>query len=149
MIGVVCEPRAAKVAPRNDWQGRGSLQYSVAEALVSGRLDSRSYRGEPATRAEIRALAQKVNYEEDKTAKPGQFKGWVIVETQDGRRIERVVPYNRGSAELPLSAAEIVKKFRDNAAPLFSPSRINAIEEAVTLLAGAGAVRRLGAACGG
>lgn len=147
MIGVVCEPRDKKVAPQNDWQGRGSLQYSLAEALVTGRLDGTSYRSEGSTRAEIRALAQKVDYEVDETAKPGQFKGWVIVETLDGRRLEWIEPYNRGSAERPLSEADIVKKFRDNAAPLFNPARPAAIEAAVASLAGAGAVRRLAAAC--
>ena len=147
MIGIVCEPRAKKVAPQNDWQGRASLQYALAEALVTGRLDGQSFRSQGATRDEIRALAQKVEYEVDKTAKPGQFKGWVIVETLDGRKLERVEPYNRGSAERPLSDADIVKKFRDNAAPRFSPARLDAIETAVAALAGPGAVRRLATAC--
>jgi 2-methylcitrate dehydratase PrpD len=147
MIGVVCEPRDKKVAPENDWQGRGSLQYSLAEALVTGKLDGQSYRGGDPTREAVRALAQKVEYEVDKTAKPGQFKGWVIVETLDGRRLERIEPYNRGSAERPLSEADILKKFRDNAAALLSAARIAEVEGAVASLAGPGAVRRLGAAC--
>jgi len=123
------------------------LQYSMAEALVTGRLDGQSYRSTGNTRAEIRALAQKVEYEADKTSKPGQFKGWVIVETLDGRRVERIVPYNRGSAELPLSDADILKKFRDNAAPLFKTAQLSAIEAAVASLSAAGAVRRLAALC--
>lgn len=149
MIGVVCEPREKKVAPLNDWQGRASLQYSLAEALVTGRLDGQSYRSTGSTRAAIRALAQKVDYEVDKTAKPGQFKGWVIVDTIDGRRLERIEPYNRGSAERPLSAAEILKKFRDNATPLFGTTRLGAIETIVASLSGPGAARRLAAACTG
>jgi hypothetical protein len=94
----------------------------------------------------VRALAQKVEYEVDKSAKPGQFKGWVIVETNDGRRLERIEQYNRGSAERPLSAADIQKKFRDNAAPLLD-ARAAGVEAAVAALAGPGAVRRLAAAC--
>lgn len=149
MIGVVCEPRAKKVAPQNDWQGRASLQYSLAEALVTGRLDGQSFRSQGSTRDAIRALAQKVDYEIDKTAKPRQFKGWVIVETLDGRRLERIEPYNRGSAERPLSEADILKKFRDNAAARFNASQLAAIEAAVATLSGAGAVRRLAGACVG
>lgn len=147
MIGVVCEPRAKKIGPDNDWQGRASLQYSIAEALVTGRLDGQSYRGDAETRAAVRALAQKVEYKVDNSAKPGQFKGWVIVETRDGRRLERIEPYNRGSAERPLSDEDLRKKFHDNAAGLFPVARLNAIEAEVASLAGAGAVRRLGAAC--
>lgn len=147
MIGVVCEPRDKKLAPQNDWQGRASLYYSVAEALVTGKLDGQSYRSEGETRTAIRALAQKVEYEVDKTAKPGQFKGWVIVETLDGRRLEQVEPYNRGSAERPLSEADMRKKFRDNATPCLGAARAAAIEAEAAALAGVGAVRRLMATC--
>jgi 2-methylcitrate dehydratase PrpD len=119
----------------------------LAGPLVTGTLDGQSYRSDGVVRAEIRALAQKIDYEADTTAKPGQFKGWVIVETTDGRRLERIEPYNRGSAERPLSDADILKKFRDNAAALLSPARIEAIEKIVASLAGPGATRRLGAAC--
>lgn len=146
MIGVVCEPREKKVAPLNDWQGRASLPYSIAEALVTGRLDGRSYRSTGDTRAAIRALAQKIDYEVDKTAKPGQFKGWVIVETLDGRRLERVEPYNRGSAERPLSETDILTKFRTNGAALLKAEQLSAIEAAVASLSGPGAARRLAAA---
>ncbi|HLI20025.1 MAG TPA: MmgE/PrpD family protein [Stellaceae bacterium] len=147
MIGVVCEPRAQKIAPQNDWQGRGSLPYSLAEALVTGKLDGTSYRGDPALRAEVRALAAKIEHEVDPTTKPGQFKGWVIVETHDGRVLERVEEYNRGSAERPLSEAEILTKFRANADARFDAARTAEIEAAVKGLSGGGAVRRLGAAC--
>jgi 2-methylcitrate dehydratase PrpD len=147
MIGVVCEPRDKKIAPVNDWQGRASLQYSVAEALVTGRLDGQSYRGDAETRAAVRALAQKVDYTVDATAKPGQFKGWVIIETSDGKRVEQIEPHNRGSAERPLSEEDIRAKFRTNAAPLFGPERLDAIEAEVAALEGPGAVRRFAAAC--
>jgi 2-methylcitrate dehydratase PrpD len=147
MVGVVCEPRDKKLVPVNEWQGRASLYYSVAEALVTGRLDGTSYRPDSPMRDTIRALAAKVEYEIDPSAKPGQFKGWVIVETTDGRRLEKIEPFNRGSAERPLSEADILKKFRDNGAALFPVERLAAIEQAVQGLAGPGAVRRLGAAC--
>jgi len=147
MIGVVCEPRAEKIAPQNDWQGRGSLPYSLAEALVTGRLDGSSYRGDAATRSEVRALAAKIEHEVDPSAKPGQFKGWVIAELEDGRVLERIEPHNRGSVERPLRDFEILKKFRDNADARFDEARIAGIEAAVKELAGPGAVRRLGSAC--
>lgn len=147
MIGVVCEPRDTKIAPANDWQGRASLQYSIAEALVTGRLDGQSYRGDAETRVAVRALAQKVEYKVDATAKPGQFKGWVIIEMSDGKRFEQIEPHNRGSAERPLSEEEIRAKFRANATPLFGPARLDGIEAEVASLEGPGAVRRLAAAC--
>ena len=147
MIGIVCEPRAEKIAPQNDWQGRGSLPYTLAEALVTGRLDGTSYRGDAATRGEIRVLAAKIEHEIDRGAKPNQFKGWVIAELEDGRMLEKIEPHNRGSAERPLRDFDILKKFRDNAGARFDDARVAGIEAAVQSLAAPGAVRRLGAAC--
>jgi 2-methylcitrate dehydratase PrpD len=147
MIGIVCEPRTEKIAPQNDWQGRGSLPYTLAEALVAGRLDGTSYRTDAATRGEVRALAAKIDHEVDKSAQPNQFKGWVIAELEDGRVLEKIEPYNRGSAERPLRDFDILKKFRDNAGARFDAARTAGIEDAVKALAGSGAVRRLGAAC--
>ncbi|HEX4194071.1 MAG TPA: MmgE/PrpD family protein [Stellaceae bacterium] len=147
MIGIVCEPRAEKIAPQNDWQGRASLFSTLAEALVTGKLDGTSYRGDPETRGEIRALAAKIEHEIDRSAKPNQFKGWVIAELKDGSVLERIEPYNRGSAELPLRDTDILKKFRDNAGARFAETRIADIESAVKSLTGAGAVRRFGSVC--
>src|SRR6185437_10228430 len=147
MIGIVCEPRAEKIAPHNDWQGRGSLPYTLAEALVTGRLDGSSYRGDATTRAAVRALAAKIEHEVDRSAKPNQFKGWVIAELGDGRVLEKIELYNRGSAERPLRDFDILKKFRDNTGERFDEARTAGIEDAVKSLAGLGAVRRLGAAC--
>jgi 2-methylcitrate dehydratase PrpD len=147
MIGIVCEPRVEKIAPQNDWQGRGSLPYTLAEALVTGRLDGTSYRGDATTRGEVRALAAKIEHEVDKTAQPNQFKGWVIAELTDGRVLEKIEPYNRGSAERPLRDFDILKKFRENAGARLDEAPIAGMEDAVKSLAGPGAVRRLGAAC--
>ena len=147
MIGIVCVPREEKIAPQHEGQGRGSLPYTLAEALVTGKLDGTSYRSDAATRGEIRALAAKIEHEVDRSAKPNQFKGWVIAELKDGRVLERVEPYNRGSAERPLRDFDILKKFRDNANARFDEARTADIEAAVKSLTGPGAVRRLGAAC--
>ena len=147
MIGIVCEPRAEKIAPERDGQGRGSLPFTLAEALVTGRLDGTSYRGDPATSDAIRALAAKIEHEIDVGAKTNQFKGWVIAELKDGRVLEKIEPYNRGSAERPLRDFDILKKFRDNAGARFDEARTAEIEATVRSLAGLGAVRRLGAAC--
>ena len=57
----------------------------------------------------------------------GQYKGWVIAYTTDGRTLERVEPHNRGSAENPLSADDVRAKFRENAARTLDARAIEAI----------------------
>ena len=148
MIPIVCEPVHEKIKPATDWHGRISLQYSVAEAIYHGRLTGRSYALESLNNAAILDLASKVGFRVDTDA-PGrdQFKGWVIVETNDGRRLERVEMYNRGSAELPMSADDIKDKFRDNASFMLKPDRIEAVVKHVDELERASNVGELVTLC--
>ncbi|MGZ5126834.1 MAG: MmgE/PrpD family protein [Burkholderiales bacterium] len=148
MIPIVCEPLHEKLKPATDWHGRVSLQYSLAEALYYGRLDGRGYAPESLTNPEILKLAAKVHYEEDPQA-PGheQFKGWVIIEMRDGRRFERVEPYNRGSANYPMSVDDVKAKFRDNASFMLKPQHIEQIIDKVDELERVSNVRELVALC--
>ena len=128
MIPVVCEPVAEKVAPASDSHGRVSLQYSLAEALYRGKLGVDGYSDECLRDPVILALALKISYVVDKDAPGrGQYKGWVIVHTKDGRKLERVEPYNRGSAENPMSADDVRAKFRENAARALDEANIEGI----------------------
>jgi 2-methylcitrate dehydratase PrpD len=128
MIPVVCEPVAEKFAPASDAHGRVSLQFSLAEALARGRLGVDAYSDECLYDPAILALARKVSYVVDKDAPGrGQYKGWVIAYTTDGRTLERVELHNRGSAENPLSADDLRGKFRENAARTLGAAAIEAI----------------------
>jgi len=135
MIPIVCEPVHEKIKPTTDWHGRVSLQYSLAEALYHGRLDGRGYAPESLRNPAILELAQKIDYRLDADA-PGheQFKGWVIVETNDGRTLERVEMFNRGSSSLPMSADDIKEKFRDNASFMLKRDRIEEVVKCVDRL---------------
>lgn len=132
MVPIVCEPADEKVKPATDWHGRVSLPYSLAEALYFGELTGRGYAEPSLGNPHILDLARKVAYRVDETASgPGEFKGWVIVETTDGRTLERIEPYNRGSSKLPMSDEDIKAKFRDNASLMLKDARIGQIEECV------------------
>jgi 2-methylcitrate dehydratase PrpD len=128
MIPVVCEPVAEKIAPATDSHGRVSLQYSLAEALYCGKLSVDGYSEQNLRDPQILALARKISYVIDKDAPGrGQYKGWVVVHTNDGRKLERIEPYNRGSAENPISADDVRAKFRENAARVLDKSNIEAV----------------------
>jgi 2-methylcitrate dehydratase PrpD len=65
---------------------------------------------------EILALARRVTYYVDPDFPgPGRVKGAVRVTLTDGRVLDEVEAYNRGSAENPMSEAELRAKFDDNA----------------------------------
>jgi len=131
-IPIVAEPLHEKLKPETAWHGRVSLQYTLAEALYTGRIDVRSYGAENLRNPEILALASKVQCEVDPNA-PGreQFKGWVIVYTKDSRRLEEIEEYNRGSRQNPMSRDEIVGKFRANAEFLLPDDQTDQIIHAV------------------
>ena len=144
MIGVMCEPASEKLAPKTPAHGRVSLQYSLAEALYRGGLDGSAYSEEDIRNPEILALARKIGYEADPTA-PGteRYKGWVIVETTDGRRLERIEDYNWGSRERPMTEADVQAKFRANARHALDESRIEQVIGMVGSLESIGDIRAL------
>lgn len=148
MIPVVCEPVAEKVAPLTPAHGRVSLQYSLAEALHHGRLGGDAYDDASIRDPEILALARKIRFEIDPDA-PGteRYKGWVVVDTTDGRRLERVEEHNWGSREKPMTAEDVRDKFRDNAGKALAPDRIDAIIDAADRLADCGDITELTSLC--
>ncbi len=149
MIPVVCEPVAEKTAPRTEAHGRVSLQYSLAEALYHGRLGGDGYSAESIRDPAILDLSGRIRYEIDPDA-PGteRYKGWVVAETTDGRRLERIEDYNWGSREKPMTAEDIGAKFAANAENAVSRERVEAIMEAVDRLEDADSLDSLVALCG-
>ena len=116
IVGIVCEPTSEKWTPASDSHGRVSLQYSVAEALYRGELGKDAYRTESLRHPEILALARRVDYYADPHFPgPGRFKGAVKITLKNGRTVEEVEEYNRGSAENPMTYEELRAKFDANA----------------------------------
>jgi 2-methylcitrate dehydratase PrpD len=121
IVPIVCEPLDEKLAPATDSHGRVSLQYTLAEALFFGELRKNAYQSASLQNAEILALARRVHYEVDpQFPGPGRFKGAVRVLLKDGRSIEDVEEYNRGSAENPMSDGDLRRKFDENAGGFLS-----------------------------
>ncbi len=123
-MSIVCEPVAEKCAPTTQAHCRVCLQYTIAEALYAGSLGKNAYSDEMRLNPEVLALARKVEYSVDPAFPgPGRFKGAVRVTLKGGRVFEEVEEYNRGSAENPMSEAELRAKFDDNAGGFLSAAQ--------------------------
>ena len=138
IVPIVCEPASEKLAPASDSHGRVSLQYSLAEALFLGGLGRNAYGPASLVNPEILALARRVQYAVDPLFPgPAQFKGAVTVTLKDGRRFSEVEEHNRGSVENPMSRAELIAKFNENAGELLSPTArerlVNEVERLDTM----------------
>ena len=84
-MGIVCEPLTEKRRPNSDSHGRVSLQYTLAEALVLGKINKNSYTNDSLKDKTILALADKIDYQVDNTFPgPEQFKGQVTIELKSG-----------------------------------------------------------------
>jgi 2-methylcitrate dehydratase PrpD len=134
MVPLVCEPQHEKLQPQTYVQARTSLQYVLAEALYFGKLDFRSFNARNIQNKDILTLAQQVAYVIDPDA-PGswQYKGWVVVETTDGKTLERVEEHNRGSPDNPMSVADLAVKFQETCS-LALPNKVDTIIDAVIAL---------------
>ena len=129
-VSIVCEPLSEKLAPASDSHARISLQYTIAEALERGTLGKRAYR--TLEDAAILDLARRVHYSVDPSfPPPGRFKGEVTLTLRDGRVITETQEYNRGSAENPMTTAELRAKFDENAAGILSAEARASVIEAV------------------
>ncbi len=134
-VPIVLEPAEQKRAPRSEYEGKFSLQYSAAAMIVHGRLGLASYSEEAIADPRVLALARRVRYE---TARyetyPGSFPGGARVRLRDGRTLQVDHPYQLGSPENPLSEEAVRAKFRDNALLALDEKAADEIEQAVMSL---------------
>jgi 2-methylcitrate dehydratase PrpD len=142
-VPIVCEPQPEKLTPASYVQARFSLPYVLAEALHFGKVDFRSFNTKNIQNKDILHLAQKITYVVDPDA-PGswQYKGWIVAETNDGKTLERIEDYNRGSVENPMGVEDLAAKFQEMAS-LALPNKIDDIIDAVIALEQLGSISEL------
>lgn len=132
VVKTVCEPVATKQRPQNSYDAQFSIPFAVASGLHHGRFGLRELEPDALANPVTLGLAAKVSHEIDpNSAFPKYYSGEVIVRTKDGRELRHREGINRGASDRPLSAADIVAKYRENAAMAVSHSTLNRIEEAV------------------
>jgi 2-methylcitrate dehydratase PrpD len=146
-IPIICEPRHAKLAPRTSYDAQFSLPYTVAAALIDGRVTLDTFAPERLGDPRLLALAGRVTHTVDPaSAFPDGFPGWVRVRLNDGRLLEAREPDGRGGPRRPLPPAAIVEKFRENASRVLSAGRVDELAQAALHLDGlkdAGEIMRL------
>lgn len=112
---LVCEPRAAKLAPRSDHDAKFSMQFSVAAMLVLHKVDIATYSAETIRDARVLVLAQRVVCApREFPSFPGSFPVSVEIRLREGTVPQADVLHQRGGAANPMPASEVVEKFVDN-----------------------------------
>lgn len=121
-FATMCEPVADKRRPATTWHGRISLQHTVAEALVRGRMDKDAYAEASLRDPAINAIADLVEYEDDPGTTATRSGGMVSVRLRDGRVVSHRIDDMRGTRANPMAEADILAKFRANTEGTLTPA---------------------------
>jgi 2-methylcitrate dehydratase PrpD len=129
---LMVETGASIHSPKTGQEGRFSLEYDMAIAVIDGELSLKQYTDEKVNAPIVQSLMRKV-----KTTFPeGIGMGMeepqeVVVKLKDGREISHKVEKHKGTAENPLRDDELFSKFKDCASLALSPE---AAEQVLHLL---------------
>lgn len=134
-------------APKSGLDGKFSLQYTAAAALIDGRVGIRTFTDARLRQPDMQALLGKFEVRHD-PAIPGRFEEMHVVlaaELEDGQRLEARCNGPRGKwGTPPISEAEHLVKVRDCLATRLAPDaaeRLLAEALAIESLDAAGVVR--------
>jgi 2-methylcitrate dehydratase PrpD len=131
-VSLVLVPVEVKVAPRTEYEGKFSLQYSTAAMIVHGRVGISTYSDEALSDPRVLDLARRVRYEtKDYDTYPAAFPGGVRIHTRDGRLHEADHPHQLGAPDNPMTADDVRAKFRENAGLSLSEETSEALERAI------------------
>jgi 2-methylcitrate dehydratase PrpD len=128
--------------PRSGLEGKFSMQYALAAALVDGCVGLRTFEDDMVRRPDIQDLLARIDvraFAPGSAEAAGGMAGGdgevrVNVETRAGRRLGERVRYARGAPENPVSTDEVIAKFRDCAAGRLTSGQIQrAIDHVVGL----------------
>ena len=132
VVKTVCEPEAQKRNPANSYEAQFSIPYLVGTGLIKGRLTLEDIEAPALYDAQVLDLASRTYYRVDPdTSFPKYFDGEVIVTLKNGEVIREREAVNRGAVDRPLTAEDIIQKYRQTAARELEAERVLDIEKAV------------------
>lgn len=111
------EPLSEKHRPSTPYLAKFSVPYCLAVGFIDGKAGLLQFTDERIADPEVLTLTSKVRYVIDPESEyPRNLAGHLRATLRDGSVQELRQPYLRGGAKAPLSRAELVAKFEDNAA---------------------------------
>jgi len=120
---VMCQPLAERRAPTSSLDGKFSLPFLVASAAVRRKIGVADFTAEALNDPAVRAVAELVVPVPDSSLdwKLEIPSGRVQILTGDGRSFEAVGKDVPGTADAPMSWADLGRKFDDCAAAAAAP----------------------------
>jgi 2-methylcitrate dehydratase PrpD len=100
--------------PENGLQGKFSMPYLLARAIIDGRLFIDAFTDSAVRDKNVLRLAEKIQMHPEPDLQPtalGSRPCKVTIRLRDGRTFSRQIDYAKGSREAPLTAEELKQKF--------------------------------------
>lgn len=114
--------------PKTGLEGKFSMQYAVARALIDGCVTLESFTDrsvlDPAAQELLRKVQMCVDTEIENNWKIGSRPVRVRIWLRSGRMVEKEVKISKGNLEVPLSREELRAKFTDCARVSLKPDDI-------------------------
>jgi len=142
---MTCEPERERRLPTQPQHAKFSLYYTVACALVRGKVWLDDFTPEAVADPLVRDVAARIRVEQHPEWR-GMPPGIVTVRLKDGRRLHQEVPLMAGSVERPFDYAQYADKFRRCVAFAARPlptSKVEATLDFVANLESAADIREL------
>ena len=127
------------VEPKDGLQGKFSMQYLMARAILDGAIRLAHFTDEKVLDPKAQALMRKVKFVHtpDRLGYAGRRLAEIVrVKLRGGRDLERAVGAAKGDPSNPMSKDELVGKYRDCAEAALPPSDIERSLEMVLNLEG-------------
>lgn len=119
-------------------QGKFSMPYCVAVALLDRTVGLAQFTDERVRRPDVQSLMPRIRMfvhpeQTGRESLPKRFSEVTVI-LRDGQRLVRRVDHARGQPRNPLGEDELEAKFRDCAARVLAPDRVEAVLAAIRAL---------------
>lgn len=115
--------------PDTGLEGKFSMHYAVAAALATDRVDLATFDDGNIDDPDVQAVRERVTFELDESLPYATHEATVRVETTGGETHERTLADPPGTADNPLSDAELRKKFLSCATRRYGTDRAERVHE--------------------
>jgi 2-methylcitrate dehydratase PrpD len=134
-MGLLCEPSDVKRNPRTIVDAQFSIPWTVAVAIVHGKVGVDGFTEQAIKDKRILALSNKVVPKVDEAfSKRGVTPVIVEIKTKNGKVYSKRVDYPYGSPENPMDMDAIAEKFRDCASNAIKPVKKDKMEKLIQLI---------------
>jgi 2-methylcitrate dehydratase PrpD len=123
--------------PRTPFEGKFSLRYVVATALVRGSVRLDAFGPDRLADPVVHNLMGRIALEIDPALDaqfPNRRAAVVEIETAEGERLRHLQPTRKGDPEAPLSDGELEAKFFELASPVIGERRATALRDEIAAL---------------